>query len=75
MAFYLVTRTDFAGENEYDSLVVRAKGKRQALNLVTGGTDGTPFDGFHKNGSNAHVEKLIDGRDTDNRVIIASYVG
>lgn len=74
MAHYLITRTD-GDYTGYDALVVRAKGRKQALDLVTGGTDGNPFEGFTKDGSNAKVERLTDSRDHDNRVIVASFVG
>ncbi|MDH6123843.1 MULTISPECIES: hypothetical protein [unclassified Kitasatospora] len=75
MAFYLVTRTDATDLGEYDALIVRAKGKRQALNLVTRAAADEPFAGFKKDGSNARVERLTDGRDHDNSVLLASYFG
>ncbi|WBP87024.1 hypothetical protein [Kitasatospora cathayae] len=75
MAFYLIARTDSVNENEFDGFVVRAKGRRQALELVTGGKTGEPFDGFKKDGSNVRVEKLDDSRQHNNSVILASYIG
>jgi hypothetical protein len=74
MAFYLVTRNDAVDAEQYDALIVRAKGRKQALDLVSGGALGEPFDGFKKDGSNAAVEKLTDGRDHDNTVLLASYI-
>jgi hypothetical protein len=74
MAFYIVTRTDATELEEYDALVVRAKGRKQALDLVLTTCGGEPFDGFKANGSNARVWRLPDGRDHDNAVILASYI-
>jgi hypothetical protein len=76
MAFYIITRTDATELGEYDALIVRAKGKRQALELVTrSGAANEPFDGFKKDGSNARVERLEDSREHDNAVLLASYFG
>jgi hypothetical protein len=75
MAFYLVTRTDDLDYNQYDGMIVRASGRKQALALVTRGPGDIPFAGFAKDGSNARVEKLEDGREHKNAVLLASFIG
>lgn len=75
MAFYIVTRTDATDLEEYDALVVRASGRKQALALVTRGPADEPFAGFRKDGTNARVDKLEDGREHKHAVILASYFG
>lgn len=76
MAFYQIDRTDAVEFGEYDSLIVRAKGAKQALKLATSGLgDGRPFDGFKTDGSNARVQRLTDGRDHGNAVLLGSYAG
>jgi hypothetical protein len=73
MALYHVFRTDATDENEYDAFVVRAKGRKQALELVTKAVADQPFQGVKADGSNVAVERIADTRDADNRVIVASY--
>jgi hypothetical protein len=72
MAFYIVTRNDHVDAEQYDALIVRARGRKQALDLVT--DNGSPFDGFKADGSNATVTKLEDSREHDNAVLLASYI-
>jgi hypothetical protein len=75
MALYHVFRTDATDENEYDAFVVRAKGRKQALALITKGPADQPFQGVKADGSNVSVVRIQDTRDTDNRVIVASFFG
>ncbi|MDH6108848.1 hypothetical protein P3T36_002979 [Kitasatospora sp. MAP12-15] len=77
MAFYLVTRTDAADIGEYDAAIVRASGRRQALELVTKASDEgyALFPGFKADGSNARAEKLTDGRETPHAVLMTSFLG
>jgi hypothetical protein len=75
VAFYEVSRTDEVQAGEYEALIVRASGKVQAVNAVTGkGTDFNGYIGFAHDGSNAHVRKLDDGRGVANGVLLASYI-
>lgn len=73
MAFYRVDRTDATDLDEYDGFVVRASGPKQALAQVLDGPGDQPFKGFKADGSNAAVSKLVDGRQTEPAVILASY--
>lgn len=65
MALFLVSRTDTAGYDEYDAIVVRAGNEATALKIATNGESiaaGTywlaDFDGFERDGSNLKVERL-----------------
>jgi len=75
MAFYLVTRSDATDLGEYDAMIVRASGPKQALREVLRGPAEQPFQGFKADGSNARVERLHDGRQTAPSVILSSYFG
>lgn len=75
MAFYLITRTDATGYDEYDAVVVRASGRKQALKVVTtdDGYGRTMYPGFLPDGSNAQVQALDSiGREAPT-AILASY--
>lgn len=74
MAFYEISRTDVVEPGEYDALIVRASGRKQALKAVTGGDSVPAYSGFAEDGSNANVRKLDDGRNVPNGVVLASYV-
>lgn len=71
MAIYVVTRTDAPAPEEFTEAVVRAKGRLQARNLITA----FPYLGVLEDGSNLRVERLAEGRDLDNRVIVAAHLG
>lgn len=63
MAFYLVTDGKRNAYGEADSFVVRAGGRRQAVSLA-------PL----ADPKGAEVEKLEDGREVPNGVILSSLV-
>ncbi|MFJ9961095.1 hypothetical protein [Streptomyces avermitilis] len=75
MALYLVERTDYNPDQEFEftSAVVRAKGRLQARKLITRGVAELPYPGVKADGSNLRVSRIEDNRESPNAVTLVAY--